>query len=148
VFVGGRVRLSDIESKFFMICRDVVATDLSCVAAGPREAVWRMEDLTTSPAYFRRAFLYITQGCCEVDDGYLDAVFSLGKVNVHAECEELSPPYIYARWPDSFKYIFCSVVESFGIEEVSDAYSSFGYWLPDIVANSFVVDGGRIVINR
>ena len=85
----------------------------------------KMEDATSRPEVLKELILKITEGEVEVDEAYLDAIYSIGKINKHKQDnKKMSAEERFESLADWQKETLMYYLEKY---KIIDAYQAFGY---------------------
>lgn len=94
------------------------------------EQIFRFEDLTTKPNHFKDFVDYLCKDI-QLDSGYLEDVFSYGKVNKHHAVDPGTAEDVYLSWDEPRKRIFKYIYDSFNKNNfLSHSYQELGYAIP------------------
>jgi hypothetical protein len=130
--------------RFRDLCRSVFHEDDFILGSMPETDVFRYENITTDPEYFRACFERLVIGCrhamavsparrgsirLECTKAYLDQVFAIEPLN-QKNSGPLLPEEIFEDWPDIFRKIFVEQFDRVGGTAALDRYQRFGYMLP------------------
>jgi hypothetical protein len=83
-----------------------------------------MERVTSEPDYFAEVVRRLSVGALECTPSYLDKVFSLGRLNRHAQGEKLDASARYERWEPWQQEAFKNALVN---SKLHNYYQKFGY---------------------
>jgi hypothetical protein len=140
--------------RFRDLCRSVFCEDEFILGSMPETDVFRYENITSDPEYFRACFERLAIGCrramsvsparrgsirLDCTEAYLGQVFAIERFN-RKSSGPISSEEIFQNWPDIFRKIFVEQLHRVGGTAASDRYQRFGYMLPMAVTRA---SGGR-----
>ncbi|MBF0368833.1 MAG: hypothetical protein HQL52_05170 [Magnetococcales bacterium] len=97
------------DMTFLWVALETMANDIHMLTL-EKDHIFRMEDFTRDPGTFGQLFSTMTQGALPCDDGYLESVFSQGKINAHRRKKAPKDPRsTFLTWPDNHQmmFLFC-----------------------------------------
>lgn len=148
---GKTVFLTGIEKMFFDLCHNIINDDLILTNHVYSKNIYKMEHLVSERKYCLAMFEKITQSTIDLNTpqfiSSLDSQFKK-TLNKHTNSEHQIME-LYQLWPDSFKFIYQSVLRHFGGDRIVNMYrDTYGYDIPLLIDHNFIVEKGKITALR